>query len=203
MSASSRLAAAGARALAAGSDVKGVVLVEGVSDQVAVETLAARRVRDLDAEGTFVVPMGGAQAIAKFVAVYGPNGRDVTLAGLCDAAEEHDFRNGLTRAGLTAEPGRDGLAAHGFYVCDADLEDELIRALGIAKVEQVIEAEHELVAWQTLQRQPAQQGRTIQAQLRRFMGTRSGRKIRYARLLVEALDLENVPRPLDAVLDAV
>jgi hypothetical protein len=35
------------------------------------------------------------------------------------------------------------------------------------------------------------------------MGTRSGRKILYARLLVEALDLERVPRPLDGVLEAV
>jgi hypothetical protein len=35
------------------------------------------------------------------------------------------------------------------------------------------------------------------------MGTRSGRKLRYATALVEALDLARVPRPLDAVLDRV
>jgi hypothetical protein len=35
------------------------------------------------------------------------------------------------------------------------------------------------------------------------MGTRSGRKVRYGRLLVEALDLNRVPRPLDGVLDHV
>jgi hypothetical protein len=32
------------------------------------------------------------------------------------------------------------------------------------------------------------------------MGTRGGRKIRYAPLLVGALDLAHVPRPLDGVL---
>jgi hypothetical protein len=32
------------------------------------------------------------------------------------------------------------------------------------------------------------------------MGSGSGRKIRYARRLVEALDLSQVPRPLDAAL---
>ncbi|HEX2374372.1 MAG TPA: ATP-dependent endonuclease, partial [Actinomycetota bacterium] len=37
-------------------------------------------------------------------------------------------------------------------------------------------------------------------QLRRFIGTHSGRKIRYARLLVDALELTSVPRPLDRVL---
>ena len=52
----------------------------------------------------------------------------------------------------------------------------------------------------TLQKQPAQRDRPHDAQLRRFFGSGSGRKIRYARLLVEALDLDNVPRPLDGVL---
>jgi hypothetical protein len=32
------------------------------------------------------------------------------------------------------------------------------------------------------------------------MGSGSGRKIRYARLLVDALDLSHVPRPLDRAL---
>jgi hypothetical protein len=32
------------------------------------------------------------------------------------------------------------------------------------------------------------------------MGTRSGRKVHYGRWLVEALDLDDVPGPLDLVL---
>jgi hypothetical protein len=88
----------------------------------------------------------------------------------------------------------------GFFVCVADLEDELIRALGAASVEQVVEAQGDLGPFRTLQKQPAWQGRPAEEQLRRFMGSGGSRKIRYARLLVEALDLSDVPRPLDRVL---
>jgi hypothetical protein len=88
----------------------------------------------------------------------------------------------------------------GFYVCRADLEDELIRALGAAAVEQVVDAQGELRAFRTLQKQAAWHGRATEEQLRRFMGSGGRRKIRYARLLVDALDLAHVPRPLDRVL---
>jgi len=88
----------------------------------------------------------------------------------------------------------------GFFVCNADLEDELIRALGVAAVEQVIDGQGDLGSFRTLQKQPAWQGRTTEEQLRRFMGSGGSRKIRYARLLVTALDLAQVPRPLDGVL---
>ncbi len=176
------------------------VLVEGASDQVAVEALAMRRGRDLETERVFVVPTGGAHSIGHFLALFGPQGLDVGLAGLCDAAEEGDFRRGLERAGLGSDLTRDDLESLGFFVCEADLEDELIRALGTAAVEEVIAAQGELTAWRTLQRQPAHRGRTREALLRRFMGTQGGRKIQYARYLVEALDLTKVPRPLDRLL---
>jgi len=51
-----------------------------------------------------------------------------------------------------------------------------------------------------MRRQPAWRGRSTEAQLRRFLGAGSQRKLRYARLLVEAVDLGGLPRPLDAVL---
>jgi len=181
-------------------DVRAVVLVEGVSDQVAVETLAERRGRDLRVEGVSVVPIGGAQAIGAFLEQFGPNGLDVRLAGLCDAGEERDFQRGLERAGLGSDLTRAGMEALGFYVCVADLEDELIRALGAAAVEEVVDAQGELGPFRTLQKQPAWRGRPREEQLRRFMGSGGRRKIRYARLLVEALDLTEVPRPLDLVL---
>jgi len=177
-----------------------VVLVEGVSDQVALETLAERRGRNLAAEGVSVVSIGGAQAIGRFLNRFGPQGSDARLAGLCDAAEEHDFRRGLERAGLGSNLTRVDLERLGFYVCVADLEDELIRALGAASVERVVAAQGQLGSFRTLQKQPAWQGRTTEAQLRRFMGSGGRRKIRYARLLVDALDLTQVPRPLDLVL---
>jgi hypothetical protein len=181
-------------------DLRAVVLVEGISDRCALEALAERRGRNLDAEGISVVPIGGAQSIGRFLNRYGHQGLDVGLAGLCDAAEEGEFRRGVERAGLGSNLTRADLERLGFYVCVADLEDELIRALGAASVEQVVDANGDLGSFRTLQKQPAWQGRPVEEQLRRFMGSGGRRKIRYARFLVEALDLTQVPRPLDQVL---
>ena len=176
---------------------RAVVLVEGTSDKQALEALAARRGRDLAAESVWVVPIGGAQAIGNVLAELGPGGRGVRLAGLCDAAEEHHFRRALERAGFGSDIGRDEMEALGFYVCEADLEDELVRSLGAAAVERVIDAEGEHASFRTFQKQLEKRGLTREAQLHGFMWNR---KIRYASLLVEALDLGNVPRPLDRVL---
>jgi hypothetical protein len=154
-----------------------------VSDQLAVEALAVRRGRDLKREGVAVVPIGGAGNVRRYLDEF--SGR--RLAGLCDAAQEREFRRaGLDRAGI--------------YVCHADLEDELIRCLGAARVEQIIASQGELGRLRTFQNQPAQRSRAVEAQLRRFLGTRGGRKIQYAPVLVGALDLAHVPRPLDGVL---
>ena len=177
-----------------------VVFVEGMSDRRALETLAERRGRDLDAEGVAVVSIGGSKNIRRFMETYGPRGRDLRLAGLVDAGEEGDFQRALERAGLGADLSHLDMEALGFYVCVADLEDELIRALGAASIERILEERGDLGSFRTFQRQPAQRGRSPEAHLRRFMGTHSGRKIEYAALLVDALDLDRVPRPLDRVL---
>ena len=177
-----------------------VVLVEGVSDQRALETLAARRGHDLASAGVAIVAMGGSKNVRYAVDRFGPAGLDLRLAGLVDAPEEGDYRRALERAGLTLGPTRADLERLGFFVCEADLEDELIRALGPARVEAILEARGDLSTFRTFQRQPAQRGRAIEAQLRRFMGTKGGRKEAYAAHLVEALDLEEMPRPLDLLL---
>jgi hypothetical protein len=179
-----------------------VVLVEGISDKHAIEALAGRYGRDLEAEGVAVLAMGGAQAIGRFLDLYGPPGQGLELAGLCDVQEEDDFRRGLERAGLGPNLTRADMERLGFYVCVRDLEDELIRAHGAASVERIAEARGDLQSFRTLQKQPAWQGQPIEEQLRRFMGSGGRRKIRYASYLVEALDLEEMPRPLTGVLDA-
>jgi hypothetical protein len=180
------------------SSARAAILVEGTSDLVAIEALADHRGVDLDAAGVTLVPMGGAQAIGRFLDVFVPQG--LQLAGLCDAAEEGEFMRGLERAGLGANLTRADMEGLGFFVCVEDLEDELIRAHGAAAVEQVIEAEGDLGSFRTLQKQPAWQGRPVEEQLRRFMGSGGSRKIRYARRLVDALDPEKMPRPLERVL---
>jgi hypothetical protein len=179
---------------------RAVLLVEGISDQRALEALAARRGRNLGAEGVSVVAIGGAQAIGRFLDRYGPRGIDIRVAGLCDVGEENDFRRGLERGGFGSNLTRAEMESRGFYVCVEDLEDELIRALGIETVEQIADAEGDLRSFRTLQKQAAWQGRPMQEQLRRWLGSGGSRKIRYARLLVDALDLDRVPRPLERVL---
>ena len=176
---------------------RAVVLVEGRSDQRALTALAIRRGRDLDAEGVAVEAIGGAHAIGLFLERFGPRGLGVRLAGLCDAAEEKTFALALERAGIGTQLTRANMEALGFFVCVADLEDELVRALGVRAVERIIDAEGELGPFRTFQKQPAKRGLTLEEQLWRFMWNR---KIRYAPLLVNALDLERVPRPLDGVL---
>jgi hypothetical protein len=183
--------------------LRSVVLVEGNSDRVALHAVAERSGRDLAAEGIEVVAMGGITNTGAMAARYGPQGLGLSLAGLYDAADEAKLQHGLVKAGLSAAADPDGLARLGFYKCSADLEDELIRALGVEAVEAVIEAAGETRSLQLLAGMPAQRSWRREAVLRRFLGVRSGRKARYAGLLVEALEPNRVPEPLADVLASV
>jgi len=176
------------------------LLVEGESDRAAVLALAEARATDLERHGVAVVAMGGITNLARYAAELGPPGRGLRLTGLYDAGEERFVRGGLERAGLSVGPDREGLAATGFHCCDRDLEDELIRALGVECVEGVLEAERDLDSFRVLQRQPVQRTWRTEDQLHRFFGAGSGRKVRYGRLLVAALAADQVPAPLAAVL---
>ena len=192
-----------AAALPRAAAARAVVLVEGISDQIAVETLASRQRRDLAAEGIVVLPVGGAHGVTRYLRRFGPEGTGARLAGLCDEAEEHIVRRGLAAAGLGAAGSRAELERLGFSVCVADLEDELVRAAGTALAAEVLAAHGDLGAFRTIQRQPAWRGKDEAAQLRRFLGAGAQRKLRYARLLTEAIDPDRIPRPLEAVLAAV
>jgi hypothetical protein len=179
---------------------RAVVLVEGMSDQLALEALARRRGRDLAAEGVSVMPIGGAQAMGRFLDRYGPPGSGVVLAGLCDAGEEAAVRGALERAGLGSSLGRSEMEGLGFYVCERDLEDELVRALGADAVKAVLAEHGRLRSFRTYQKQVAHRGRPIEEQLRGFL---TNWKVRLAAPLVEALDLRRAPRPLEGVLARV
>jgi hypothetical protein len=153
---------------------RAVVLVEGTSDLVALETLALRRGRDLEAEGVLVEAIGGAQAIRRAFARHD----GARLVGLVDAGEADGFRRVLDEV----------------FVCDPDLEGELIRALGADRAVALVDP-----SFATLQKQPAWRGMPLEDQLRRYLSGRSGNKLRYARLFVEALEV--IPAPLQGVLE--
>lgn len=179
---------------------RAVALVEGVTDMRALQAAAERSGRDLEAEGVAIVPIGGAQAIGRVLGAVAGRRRGLRLAGLCDAGEERHFRRALERAGLGSDLDRLGMERLGFYVCVENLEDELIRALGPAGVEEVVAAEGELRTFRTFQNQPAWRGQPVGAQLRRWLHASDRRASRYPPLLIEALDPERLPRPLAGVL---
>jgi hypothetical protein len=161
-----------------------VVLVEGITDRIALEAVAAKLGRDLATEGVEVVPIGGAQAIGRAVAQH----EGERVVGLCDAAEERWFRRVLGDA---------------TYVCVEDIEDELIRAVGPAGVEAVIAAQGELETFHNFQNQVAWRGRPVDRQLHRWLRAAHRRNKRYPPLLIAALAPDLIPRPLAGVLAAV
>ena len=181
-----------------------MVLLEGISDRGALEVLAAARGRDLAGEGVALLAMNGATNVGHFLGRYGPPGLGLRLAGLYDAGAEGRFRRALERAGLGGGLTRAALEGLGFFACTADLEDELIRAVGTVTVERIMEDEGDLRSFRIMQRQPAQRGRRLEDQIHRFIACGSTRKHRYARrLAAAAVELGSVPRPLDGVLAAV
>jgi len=172
------------------------VLVEGPSDAAVLHVLARRL--GLAAPDVTVLSMGGVTNVGRHLREYA--GRpDTAVSGLCDRGEVRFVAGALRRLGHDVE-GADDLAPWGFFVCDEDLEDELIRALGTAAVVEVVEREGELGQLHTFQQQPFQRSRPLHDQLRRFAGTKSGRKVRLAAALAADLPLDAVPAPLLAVL---
>jgi hypothetical protein len=158
-----------------------VVLVEGVTDRIALEAVARRL--GLDLRRIEIVPIGGAQAIRRAAAQH----EGERVVGLCDAGEERWFRRVL---------------GDGTHVCVQDLEDELIRALGADRVQDVVAAQGELDTFRSFQNQVYWRGRPVERQLRRWLQN-GGRYLRYPPLLVEAMEPGEIPRPLVGVLAAV
>ncbi len=179
---------------------RAVILVEGPADQYALEALAQRRGRNLDAEGISIVPIGGANTIGTYLQLFGPSGFDIPLAGLCDQDKEPVFSKALEAAGLGQNLNRQAMEQIGFFVCDLDLEDVLIRAVGAQNTEQLIDQRGDLADLRRLQQQPEYQNAPLDEQVKAFVGKR---KIEYAPVLVDGLDLGHVPHPLDEVLARV
>ena len=138
--------------------------------------------------------------MVRYLLQLGPKGADFELTGLCDVAEEDIFRRSIAEAHLGLPQTRADMERLGFFVCVDDLENELIRAVGPASVEAIFASQGDLGSFRTLQNQPAWRAQPVEDQMRRFLGSGASRKLRYARLLVEAVHLEYVPYPLDAVL---
>ncbi|MGZ8784690.1 MAG: ATP-dependent endonuclease [Acidimicrobiia bacterium] len=175
-----------------------VILVEGESDKAALE--AAAGVLGFELSSTSILVMNGATNVVRLLAETVPRG--VRVAGLYDVGEEAHIVRALSTVGLMEGRDSTALGRLGFFECDYDLEAELIRALGAARVINVIETQGEdLRRFRSLQQMPEWRGRRVEDQLRRWFGSGSRRKVRYAALLVRAMAAIEVPRPLRQVLE--
>ena len=177
-------------ALAELDGARGVVLVEGVSDQIAVD--AAAQVIGVDLAGVVVMPIGGAHAIAR--ALGDLDARlvgDVPVAVLCDEREAPYVERAL------ADSTRLGVRA---FVCRADLEDELIRAAGIDRLDALVARVGDTAPFARMSAQPAWSDEPHPARFRRFVGAGAGRKHRYAAAIPTVLGPDEIPAPLAAAI---
>ena len=179
-----------------------VVLFEGRSDRLAFEALARRRRARVS--GLDLVVMGGITNLrGNLTRLRGTGARTL---GLFDVAESRYVVRVLRDAGMVDAGMLDArasdLAAIGFFGCERDLEEEVIRAAGAELVLETLAARGELERFRVFQRQPAQRVRSVEEQLHRFAGTASGRKSRFAADVIEAVPTERMPEPLVGLLGA-
>jgi hypothetical protein len=174
-----------------------VVLVEGASDAAVVRVLC--EARGIDLEAVDVHAMGGVTNVGHHLRRLTDGAQ---VLGLYDAPEERFVLRALRHEGYDVGEGTE-LSGLGFVMCDRDLEDELIRALGPERVEDALAELGELDRFRAFQRQPQWRGRPVTQQLRRFAGTASGRKLLLARRLAQLLDASTTPPPLADLLDQV
>ena len=128
--------------------------MEGQSDKYSLEAVAAKKKRNLDAEGVTIVAMRGAGGIGTFLNLLGPNGLKLKLAGLCDAQEESKWAQALESHGMGSKLNRAAMASIGFAVCDGDLEEVLIAAVGENATFAIIDAQSDTADFKSFAQQP-------------------------------------------------
>jgi hypothetical protein len=176
-----------------------VVLLEGVSDVVAVRSAAATA--GVDLSRCRLVDMGGITNVrGHLVGLADAAGGGAPVLGLCDAAEAHVVVAALRSWDRSAR-GPGDLPARGFFVCEADLEDELLRALGATRAIGVLSRLGLQGKLEALRRQPAWRERPVHDQLHRFAGVASGRKALLAGALTAELAVEELPEPLALLVE--
>lgn len=180
--------------------VRKVVLLEGVSDVAAVTRVAATRGVSLD--GVQLVDLAGVTNVQRQLIELHRTTTDLDILGLCDAPEVRFVEHALRTVGHHIGDASD-LAPYGFFVCNADLEEELIRALGTEQSMHVIERLGLGTKFATLRQQPAWQRRPLADQLHRFCGVASGRKELLAGALAAALQPQRIPAPLAQLVDRI
>ncbi|WP_226963778.1 hypothetical protein [Nostocoides sp. F2B08] len=181
-----------------------VVLLEGRSDIAAVR--AAADVAEVDLSDVRLVDLGGITNIRSHLVALtheacGGEGPDAEhVLGMCDVGETRFVESALESTGHWVRDASD-LPSAGFFVCVEDLEDELLRALGIPRVLGVLDRLGLRGKLDALAQQPAWRDRPLHEQLHRFAGVASGRKELLAAELTAELTPDELPEPLRLLLD--
>jgi hypothetical protein len=173
-----------------------LVLVEGESDAGAVHALAGLLRLNLSDIGVTVRSAAGITNFPRILSEFVTTSPGGAFCGMYDVADERHVRHALARVGRLIG-SEESIEPHGFFACEVDLEDELIRALGTSVVQAAVESQGELASLRRFQAMPEHRASGAHAQLHRFLGTRATRKTRSARLLAERLDPLGLPRPLE------
>jgi putative ATP-dependent endonuclease of OLD family len=100
-----------------------VLLVEGRADRIVVMRVAELLGLELDRCGVSILELDGAGGVKSAIKLFGDNGFQTDLTVLIDAdkASETAAAFGLQETALEE---------HGVFVCQRDLEDEYVRAMG-------------------------------------------------------------------------
>src|SRR4029450_13183194 len=174
--------------------IRTLVLGAGESDAGAVRALAELIGCDLASHHIEILSTGGVTNFSQVLADFVRSHPASEFCGMYDVADEWHVRRALAAAGIPIDP-HESLESVGFFACVADLEEELIRAVGVETIERLLDAQAELTSFRRFQAMPQHRHAPAHHQLHRFLGRRATRRVRSARRLVEVLDPARLPRP--------
>lgn len=186
--------------ITAGGTSRLIVLLEGASDVAAVRALMSTC--GIDPSPVELVSLGGVTNVGRMLKEVRQVRGDVDVVGLCDAAETRFVEQALNDDGLPVADATD-LPMYGFFVCEQDLEDELIRALGADRALDALVGAGLGGKFDNLRAQAPWADRPLDEQLHRFCGAASGRKELAAGILAGALAEDEIPEPMSMLLDRI
>ena len=175
-----------------------VIAVEGPSDRIIVDKVAAAIGFDLDRHDVVLVETQGCGDMKVMETIFGSGGFDIPLYELidADAADDAARRLGVSEAGLEARS---------VFVSDRDLEDEYVRAIGARRLWDKFKATHTFSRSVLEQCETDADGYPTEDALAQFIRAKSKRKIPAALVAASLIDAENAPRvqSVARLLDAV
>lgn len=176
------------------------VLLEGPSDVAAVRALMESH--GLTQAPVELVDLQGATNVGRALKEIRQVRSDADVVGLCDANGTRAAQQALVDDGLPVADASD-LPIYGFFVCEPDLEAELVAALGAQRAREVFDGSGLGSKFDALRTQSTWADEPLAEQLHRFMTATSGRRENAAAALASALDESRVPESLALLLDRI